>query len=34
VADFFTKQLEDNLEAYTAVVSDDESISLFGHDSF
>jgi hypothetical protein len=34
VADFFTTQLENNLEAYTAVVSDDESISLFGKDSF
>ncbi len=34
VADFFTTKLEANLSAYTAVVSDDEPISLFGKDSF
>jgi hypothetical protein len=34
VADFFTAQLENNLDAYTAVVPDDEPISLFGKDSF
>jgi hypothetical protein len=34
VADFFTVKLENNLNAYTAVVPDDEPISLFGKDSF
>jgi hypothetical protein len=34
VADFFTAKLENNLAAYTAVVPDDEPISLFGKDSF
>jgi len=34
VADFFTAQLEANLNAYTAVVPDDEPISLFGKDTF
>jgi hypothetical protein len=34
VAAFFTAQLENNLAAYTAVVPDDEPISLFGKDSF
>jgi hypothetical protein len=34
VADFFTTKLESNLDAYTAVVPDDEPISLFGKDSF
>ena len=34
VVDFFTARLENNLDAYTAVVSDDEPISLFGKDSF
>lgn len=34
VAAFFTARLENNLAAYTAVVSDDEPISLFGKDSF
>ncbi len=34
VAAFFTTHLENNLAAYTAVVSDDEPISLFGQDSF
>ena len=34
VADYFTAQLESNLEAYTAVVPDDEPISLFGKDAF
>lgn len=34
VADYFTAQLENNLNAYTAVVPDDEPISLFGKDSF
>lgn len=34
VADFFTTKLENNLAAYTAVVPDDEPISLFGKDSF
>lgn len=32
VADFFSRQLENNLEAYTALVGDDEPISLFGND--
>jgi hypothetical protein len=34
VAGFFTQRLEANLDAYTAVVSDDDPISLFGKDSF
>ena len=34
VADFFIAKLENNLAAYTAVVPDDEPISLFGKDSF
>ena len=34
VVDFFTARLENNLDAYTAVVPDDEPISLFGKDSF
>ena len=34
VADFFTAQLENNLAAYTALVPEDEPISLFGKDSF
>jgi hypothetical protein len=34
VAQFFTERLEANLDAYTAVVPDDEPISLFGKDSF
>jgi hypothetical protein len=34
VANFFTSKLENNLAAYTAVVPDDEPISLFGNDSF
>jgi hypothetical protein len=34
VAAFFTAQLENNLATYTAVVPDDEPISLFGKDSF
>jgi hypothetical protein len=34
VADFFTAQMEANLNAYTAVVPDDEPISVFGRDSF
>jgi hypothetical protein len=34
VAAFFTAQLENNLNAYTNVVPDDEPISLFGKDSF
>jgi|SRR5882724_7735622 len=34
VADFFTAKLENNLAAYTALVPDDEPISLFGKDSF
>ena len=33
-ADYFTAQIENNLEAYTALVPDDEPISLFGKDSF
>lgn len=33
-ADFFTARIENNLEAYTALVPDDEPISLFGKDSF
>jgi hypothetical protein len=32
--DFFTARLQNNLDAYTAVVPDDEPISLFGTDSF
>ena len=34
VVNFFTTQLENNLEAYTAVVGEDEAISLFGKDTF
>ena len=34
VVAFFTARLENNLEAYTAVVPDDEPISLFGKDPF
>lgn len=34
VADFFTARLENNLDAYTALVGEDEPISLFGKDSF
>ena len=34
VVDFFTARLEKHLDAYTAVVPDDEPISLFGKDSF
>ena len=34
VVDFFTNKLQNNLEAYTALLADDESISLFGNDSF
>lgn len=34
VVDFFTVKLQNNLDAYTAVVPDDEPISLFGKDSF
>jgi hypothetical protein len=34
VVDFFTARLQDNLNAYTAVVPDDEPISLFGKDTF
>jgi len=34
VAEFFTKRLENNLDAYTDLVSEDEPISLFGKDSF
>ncbi len=34
VVNFFTSRLENNLDAYTAVVPDDEPISLFGKDSF
>jgi hypothetical protein len=34
VANFFTTQLENNLDAYTALVGEDEPISLFGKDSF
>ena len=34
VVDFFTARLQNNLDAYTAVVPDDEPISLFGKDSF
>jgi hypothetical protein len=34
VAAFFTNQLENNLDAYTNVVPDDEPISLFGKDGF
>jgi hypothetical protein len=33
VADFFTARIENNMAAYTAVVPDDEPISLFGKDS-
>jgi hypothetical protein len=33
-ADFFTARIENNLEAYADLVSDDEPISLFGKDSF
>lgn len=34
VAEFFTARLEKNLDAYTALVPDNEPISLFGKDSF
>ncbi len=34
VVDYFVTHLENNLEAYTDVVPDDEPISLFGKDSF
>ena len=34
VVEFFKTRLENNLSAYTAVVPDDEPISLFGKDSF
>ena len=34
VADYFTARIENNMAAYTAVVPDDEPISLFGKDSF
>lgn len=34
VVEFFQGRLENNLNAYTAVVPDDEPISLFGKDSF
>jgi hypothetical protein len=34
VTEFFTKQLENNPEAYADLVSDDEPISLFGKDAF
>jgi hypothetical protein len=34
VVDFFTARLQSNLEAYTAVVPDDEPISLFGKDTY
>ena len=34
VVEFFTTRLENNLDAYTDVVPDDEPISLFGKDSF
>jgi len=34
VADFFTAELENNLDGYAAVVGQDEPISLFGKDSF
>jgi hypothetical protein len=33
-ADFFTARIENNPEAYAALVGDDEPISLFGKDSF
>ena len=34
VAAYFTDRLEKNLESYTAVVPDDQPISLFGKDEF
>lgn len=34
VVDFFTARLDNNLAAYSALVPDDEPISLFGKDSF
>jgi hypothetical protein len=34
VAAYFTAKVENNLAAYTNLVSDDEPISLFGKDSF
>jgi hypothetical protein len=34
VVEFFKSRLENNLQAYTSVVPDDEPISLFGKDSF
>jgi len=34
VVQFFQQRLENNLDAYTAVIPDDQPISLFGKDSF
>lgn len=34
VVDFFTTRLEEHLDWYTALLPDDEPISLFGKDSF
>ena len=34
IVEFFTARIENNMAAYTAVVPDDEPISLFGKDSF
>lgn len=34
VAEFFSARLSDNLDAYAAVVPEDEPISLFGNDSY
>ncbi len=34
VANYFNARLENNLEAYTAVVPEDQPISLFGKDEF
>jgi hypothetical protein len=34
VAEYFTAELENNLEAYAAVVPEDQPISLFGKDEF
>jgi len=34
VVDFFMTKMQNNLQAYTDLISDNESISLFGNDSF
>ena len=34
VVDFFMSKMQNNLDAYTDLIADNESISLFGNDSF